>query len=57
MIAKLQDKNKMYKRLAENAEEMVSVNLAKLRRAQAEADFEFDHVCFSEPESELNTLN
>ena len=57
MIAKLQDKNKMYKRLAENAEEMVSVNLAKLRRAQAEADFEYDHVCISGSESELNTLN
>ena len=54
MIAKLQDKNKMYKRLAENAEEMVSVNLAKLRRAQAEADFDFDHVCLSDLESALN---
>ena len=54
MIAKLQDKNKMYKRLAENAEEMVSVNLAKLRRVQAEADFEYDHVCLSESETALN---
>ena len=54
MIAKLQDKNKMYKRLAENAEEMVSVNLAKLRRAQAEADFDYDHICLSESESTLN---
>ena len=54
MIAKLQDKNKMYKRLAENAEEMVSVNLAKLRRAQAEADFDLDHICLSESESTLN---
>ena len=53
MITKLQDKNKMYKRLAENAEEMVSVNLAKLRRAQAEADFEVENYCFSDAELTL----
>ena len=47
----------MYMRVAENAEEMVSVNLAKLRRAQAEADFEYDHVCICGTDSELNTPN
>ena len=30
----------MYKKVAENAEEMATINLAKLRRAQAEADFD-----------------
>ena len=34
MLAKLQEKNRMYKRLAENAEEMATANLARLRRAQ-----------------------
>ena len=34
MVGKLEDKVKMYKRLAENAEEMASNNLAKLRTAQ-----------------------
>ena len=34
MVGKLEDKVKMYKRLAENAEEMASNNLAKLRKAQ-----------------------
>ena len=32
----------MYKKLAENAEEMVALNLSKLMRAQAEADFEIE---------------
>ena len=45
---RLQEKNKMYKKLAENAEEMASVNLAKLRRAQAEANMEEDILIFSE---------
>ena len=54
MIAKLQDKNKMYKRLAENAEEMVFVNLAKLRRAQAEADFDCDPHILTELEATCN---
>ena len=34
MLAKLQEKNRIYKRLAENAEEMATANLARLRRAQ-----------------------
>ena len=34
MVGTLQDKTGMYKRLAENAEEMASSNLAKLRKAQ-----------------------
>ena len=42
IIAKLKDKNRMYKKLAENAEEMAALNLSKLRRAQAEADFEIE---------------
>ena len=49
-ISKLQDKNRMYKKLADNAEEMASVNLAKLRRAQAEADLEDDKYYFTEAE-------
>merc|ERR1712079_957404 len=44
----LQDRNRMYKKLADNAEEMASVNLAKLRRAQAEADLEDDKYYFTE---------
>ena len=40
----------MYKKLADNAEEMASVNLAKLRRAQAEADLEDDKYYFTEAE-------
>jgi len=50
MLSRLQEKNKMYKKLAENAEEMASVNLAKLRRAQAEANMEEDILIFSEQE-------
>ena len=34
MVSKLQEKNRMYKKLAENAEEMATANLARLRRAQ-----------------------
>ena len=34
MVGKLQDKTKMYKRMADNAEKMASTNLAKLRKAQ-----------------------
>ena len=34
MVVKLQDKTKMYKRMADNAEEIASANLAKLRKAQ-----------------------
>ena len=34
MVGKLEDKVKTYKRIAENAEEMASNNLAKLRKAQ-----------------------
>ena len=34
MLAKLQEKNRIYKKLAENAEEMATANLARLRRAQ-----------------------
>jgi hypothetical protein len=34
MVGMLQDKTKMYKRVADNAEEMASANLAKLRKAQ-----------------------
>ena len=52
MISKLQDKNRMYKKLAENAEEMAALNLAKLRRAQAEADF--DEVNYEHTESEIS---
>ena len=33
-MSKLQEKNRMYKKLAENAEEMATANLARLRRAQ-----------------------
>ena len=40
----------MYKKLADNAEEMASVNLTKLRRAQAEADLEDDKYYFTEAE-------
>ena len=52
MISKLQDKNRMYKKLAENAEEMAALNLAKLRRAQAEADFE--EINFEQAESDIS---
>ena len=38
MLAKLQEKNRIYKRLAENAEEMATANLARLRRAQVSND-------------------
>ena len=34
LVSKLQEKNRMYKKLAENAEEMATANLARLRRAQ-----------------------
>ena len=34
MAGKLQEKTKMYKKLADNADEMASTNLAKLRKAQ-----------------------
>ena len=51
MLSRLQEKNRMYKKLAENAEEMASVNLTKLRRAQAEANMEEDILIFSESEN------
>ena len=38
MVSKLQEKNRMYKKLAENAEEMATANLARLRRAQVRED-------------------
>ena len=38
MLVKLQEKNRIYKRLAENAEEMATANLARLRRAQVSND-------------------
>ena len=34
MVGKLEDKTEMYKKMADNAEEMASTNLAKLRKAQ-----------------------
>ena len=40
MVVKLQDKTKMYKRMADNAEEMATTNLAKLRKAQVSKKYE-----------------
>jgi UDP-N-acetylglucosamine:LPS N-acetylglucosamine transferase len=34
MVGKLEDKTEMYKRMADNAEEMANENLAKLWKAQ-----------------------
>ena len=41
VVGKLEDKVKMYKRLADNAEEMASSNLAKLRKAQVGLEEEY----------------
>ena len=44
MLSKLQDKNRMYRKLAENAEEMATSNLARLRRAQVHIISDYLHI-------------
>ena len=58
MVGKLEDKVKTYKRIAENAEEMASNNLAKLRKAQVGWEetyfFHFMFVFCLQTETEVN---